>query len=113
MRQYAVCQVWEEVGGSALTISQSVETWQGRFACSRPYCRIAEMRKKIGTSMFCLIVSLTFSRASATDILSASSQQQSGAACLSYEPSVVELTGTILRKTFTDAQDNPETYWIQ
>jgi hypothetical protein len=25
---------------------------------------------------------------------------------------VVELTGTIVRKTFTDAQDRPETYWV-
>jgi hypothetical protein len=70
------------------------------------------MRKPISASMFCLFVSLAFSRASATDILTASSQDQSGVACLSYEPSVVELTGTILRKTFADAQDKPETYWL-
>ncbi len=32
--------------------------------------------------------------------------------CLSYESSVVELTGAIVRKIFTDAQNRPETYWV-
>ena len=39
-------------------------------------------------------------------------QEQAGAACLSYGPSVVELTGTLIRKTFADATGRPETYWV-
>ena len=56
------------------------------------------------TSILLLFVSLSFSTAPA--------QSQNPSACLSYEPSVVELTGTVVRKTFTDAQDRPETYWV-
>jgi len=32
--------------------------------------------------------------------------------CLSYEPAVVEIMGTVVRKTFNNAQDQPETYWF-
>ena len=64
------------------------------------------------TSILCLFVSLSFSIASDTDSFRFPAQLQSSSACLSYEPSVVELTGTIVRKTFTDAQDRPETYWV-
>ena len=60
------------------------------------------MTRAIG--ILCLFVSLSFSTVPA--------QSQNPSACLSYEPSVVELTGTIVRKTFTDAQDRPETYWV-
>jgi hypothetical protein len=56
------------------------------------------------TSILCLFVILSFS--------AVPSQSQNPSACLSYEPSVVELTGTIVRKTFADAQDKPETYWV-
>ena len=56
------------------------------------------------TSILCLFVSLAFPTVPV--------QSQNPSACLSYEPSVVELTGTIVRKTFTDAQDRPETYWV-
>jgi hypothetical protein len=62
------------------------------------------------TGILYLFVSLSFSTASGTDSLPAQSQNPS--ACLSYEPSVVELTGTIVRKIFTDAQDRPETYGV-
>ena len=37
---------------------------------------------------------------------------QNPSTCLSYEPSVVELTGTIVRKTFADAQGRPEICWL-
>jgi len=79
-----------------------------RFAASKPYCKIADMTS--ATGVLCLFVSLSFATASGTDSLPAQSQNPS--ACLSYEPSVVELTGTIVRKTFTDAQDRPESYWV-
>jgi hypothetical protein len=53
--------------------------------------------------MFMLLVGLSFSA------VPAHSQNPSG--CVSYEPSVVELTGTVVRKTSTDAQTKPEKYW--
>jgi hypothetical protein len=56
------------------------------------------------TGILCLFVSLSFS--------SVLAKSQNRSACLSYEPSVAELTGTIVRKTFNDAQDRPETYWV-
>lgn len=56
------------------------------------------------TGILCVFVSLSFSTVPA--------QSQNPSACISYEPSVVELTGTVVRKTFTDAQDRPETYWV-
>jgi hypothetical protein len=56
------------------------------------------------TGILCLFVSLSFSIVAA--------QNRNPSACLSHESSVVELTGTIVRKTFTDAQDRPETYWL-
>jgi hypothetical protein len=45
---------------------------------------------------------------------------QSGKGCLSYEPTVVQLTGTVTRKTFPGPPnyesikrgDQPETYWL-
>jgi hypothetical protein len=45
---------------------------------------------------------------------------QSGEACLSYEPTVVKLTGTIISRTFPGPPnyesikggDEPETYWL-
>jgi hypothetical protein len=61
-------------------------------------------------STFCLFASLFFSTVSVGDGVSARSQNPAG--CISYEPSVVELTGTLVRKTFADAQGNPETYWL-
>jgi Domain of unknown function (DUF4431) len=56
------------------------------------------------TGILCLFASLVLSAVPA--------ETQNPSACLSYEPSVVELTGTMVRKTFTDAQDKPETYWV-
>jgi hypothetical protein len=53
-----------------------------------------------------------FSGVSGNDNFISQKQDQSGKACLSYEPSVVELPGTIIRKSFADAQDRPETYWL-
>ena len=35
-----------------------------------------------------------------------------GNSCVSYERSVVELKGTLVRKTFANAQGSPETYWL-
>jgi hypothetical protein len=61
---------------------------------------------------------------SARDKASASSEpqvtSQNSSACLSYEPSVVELRGTIIRKTFPGPPDygslrggdRPEVYWL-
>ena len=83
-----------------------------RFDISEPYCRIAAMRTHIRTLIFSLFVGLSFSGVSGNDNFLSQKQDQSGAVCLSYEPSVVELTGTIIRKTFADAQDRPETYWL-
>lgn len=60
--------------------------------------------------MFCLFVCAPFITASGTDNLPA--QRQNSSTCLSYEPSVVELTGTVIRKTFGDAQEKPETFWL-
>jgi hypothetical protein len=62
--------------------------------------------------MFCLFSGLAFDLVSATDRPPALSQNPSNAACLSYEPSVVELTGTVIRKTFADATGRPETEWL-
>jgi hypothetical protein len=62
------------------------------------------------TPTFFLFANLFFSIVSVGDGIPARSQNPSG--CLSYEPSVVELTGTLVRKTFADAQGNPETYWL-
>lgn len=56
------------------------------------------------TGILCLFVSVSLSVIRA--------QSENPAACFSYEPSVVELTGTMVRKTFTHAQDKPETYWV-
>jgi hypothetical protein len=56
------------------------------------------------TGILCLLFSLSFATVPA--------QSQNPTACLSYEPSVVELTGTVVRKTFTDATDRPETSWL-
>jgi hypothetical protein len=53
--------------------------------------------------MVILLVGLSFSA------ILAHSQNPSG--CVSYEPSVVKLTGTVVRKTSTDAQTKPEKYW--
>ncbi len=47
-------------------------------------------------------------------------QAKTGATCLSYEPSVVKLEGTLVRKTFPGPPnyasvrkgDRPETYWL-
>jgi hypothetical protein len=59
-----------------------------------------------------LFASLPFSKVSAAGNLQAQSQNASGTACLAYEPSVVELTGNITRKTFADATNRPEAYWV-
>jgi hypothetical protein len=60
--------------------------------------------------IFCLFICLPFSTVPGTENPLAHSQNPSS--CLSYEPSVVELTGTIVRQTSTDGQDRPETYWL-
>src|ERR1700733_1458997 len=73
-----------------------------------PYCKIAHMIR--ATPTFCLFASLFFSIVPVRDGVPAGSQNPSG--CLSYEPSVVELTGTLVRKTFADAQGSPETYLL-
>jgi hypothetical protein len=59
--------------------------------------------------MLCLVLTLPISKVSAANNLA--SQSQNPSSCLSYEPSVVELSGTIVRKTSPNAQDRPETYW--
>ena len=59
--------------------------------------------------MLCLVLTLPVSKVS--DANNLASQSQNPSSCLSYEPSVVELSGTIVRRTFPDAQDRPETYW--
>jgi hypothetical protein len=56
------------------------------------------------TGILCLFLSLSFATVSAQD--------QNPAACLSYGPFEAELTGTVVRQTFTDATDRPETYWV-
>jgi hypothetical protein len=71
------------------------------------------MKPPIGAWLLWLsTISLSFSGFSDIDNLSAQSQNPSGSVCLSYEPSVVELTGTITRKTFADALGRPEKYWV-
>jgi hypothetical protein len=60
--------------------------------------------------MLCLFFGLSFTAGLGADGLPTHSQDSS--ACLSYAPSVGELTGTIARKTSADAQDRPETYWL-
>jgi hypothetical protein len=70
------------------------------------------MWKPVSVLLFCLFITLSFSRVSATDNLSSPKQEQSGAACLSYGPYVVELNGTLARKTFADALERPETNWV-
>jgi hypothetical protein len=62
--------------------------------------------------MICLFVSISFPRVPAGESLPAQGPNASGAVCLSYEPSVVELTGTITRKTSPDALNRPEKYWV-
>jgi hypothetical protein len=59
--------------------------------------------------MLCLVLTLPVSKVS--DANNLASQSQNPSSCLPYEPSVVELSGTIVRRTFPDAQDRPETYW--
>ena len=61
--------------------------------------------------MFCLFAGLFFSSVGVADTLPQSGTS-SRVACLSYEPSVVELSGTVVQKTFTDATDRPETEWL-
>lgn len=77
-------------------------------------CRIAIMMRPPG--ILCLCLFLFASQPPSTDSAAykppAPRQNPSGAACLSYEPSAVELTGTIVRKTFADALDRPETVWV-
>lgn len=68
--------------------------------------------RPVGVLMFCLLVGLVFLRVSTASDFLAKSQNSPVAACLLYEPSVVELTGTIIQKSFADGQDRPETYWL-
>jgi hypothetical protein len=66
------------------------------------------MIRTIAVLMFCLVLTLPVSKVS--DANNLASQSQNPSSCLSYEPSAVELSGTIVRRTFPDAQNRPETY---
>jgi hypothetical protein len=62
--------------------------------------------------MVYMFICLAFSKVSAMEKLPSPSQSPARATCLSYEPTVVELTGRIAQKTFADAQARPETEWL-
>ena len=64
---------------------------------------------------FRLAMEMRFSSVKPWSLLSfatVAARSQNLAACLSYGPSVVEVTGTLVQKTFTDGTDRPETYWV-
>jgi hypothetical protein len=71
------------------------------------------MRKPVGAVFAFALVNLILATVCAA-------QQHPSTECLSYEPTVVKLTGTIVRETFpgppnyqsTREGDQPETYWI-
>src|SRR5665213_4096426 len=72
--------------------------------------RIGGMMRSIGGgSILCLFAGLLFSIVGIAQTSPQPRQAPSRGTCLSYEPSVVELTGTIVQKTFADATNRPET----
>src|ERR1700691_5566127 len=62
--------------------------------------------------LFLLSASALFSAVCATDRLPPQPQNPSNTGCLSYEPSVVEITGVVVRKITPDERNRPETYWL-